>query len=223
MNQLGTLLKSLNIKHCDEQLLKQALTHRSVGHTNNERLEFVGDAVLGFIIADLLFQKYPGSSEGELSRMRASLVKKEALAELARQYQLGTFLHLGSGELKSGGYSRDSILADALEAIIGAVYYSSGYQATRDFLESLYKVPMDSMNSSAHEKDAKTRLQEWLQSRQLTLPQYEIISVEGAQHAQQFIIECQVKQLGKSVKAKGSSRRRAEQIAAQMMLDIINE
>lgn len=199
-------------------LLEEALTHRSAGGRNNERLEFLGDAILGLVIAEWLYELRARASEGELSRLRASLVNREALAELARSLSLGDFLKLGSGELKSGGFRRDSILADALEAVFGAVYLDGGFEPCRRLIRELYQERMASLPAVAELKDPKTRLQEYLQARQSPLPVYKLVRISGEDHAQQFTIEC-VLQAGERSEATASSRRRAEQEAARRLLE----
>lgn len=217
------LLRRLDYRFNDPSLLDSALTHRSAGGANNERLEFLGDAILGLVIADALYRRYPEASEGELSRLRASLVRKQTLAELARDLELGEYLHLGPGELKSGGYRRDSILADALEAIFGAVYLDSGFEASVTMIGALYAERFAQLPAEAVAvKDAKTRLQEHLQGRHLELPEYTVVSISGDAHAQVFEVECRVAGLAQSVRGKGSSRRRAEQQAAQHMLELLD-
>jgi len=203
----------------DVSLLENAVTHRSKGSYNNERLEFLGDAILGFVVADLLYTKFSQASEGQLSRFRASLVKKETLAALARELSLGDFLLLGSGELKSGGFRRDSILADALEAVIGAMYLDGGIGIARSLIESSLKDRLDSLSlEGADTKDPKTCLQEYLQGRHLALPQYEVVATFGDEHNQSFEVSCVVVNLDEPVKGSGTSRRRAEQSAAQQAL-----
>lgn len=198
-------------------LLDEALTHRSASSQNNERLEFLGDALLNLVIAEYLFEHYPKASEGELSRLRASLVKGETLADVARRLNLGNWLHLGSGELKSGGFRRESILSDTMEAIFGAVYLDGGLNRCRDLILRLYRDLLAQL-ASAHElKDAKTRLQEYLQARQQPLPVYNVLEIRGEPHAQNFTVEC-VAVIGRTV-AEGSSRRKAEQEAARRLLE----
>lgn len=217
------LLRRLDYRFADPTLLDSALTHRSAGGSNNERLEFLGDAVLGLVIAEALYRRYPEASEGELSRLRASLVRKQTLAELARDLDLGEYLRLGSGELKSGGYRRDSILADALEAIFGAVYLDSGFAACESLIRALYAERFARLPAEAVAvKDAKTRLQEHLQGRHLERPDYAVVSISGDAHAQVFDVECRVAGLDRSARGTGSSRRRAEQQAAQRMLDLLD-
>jgi len=216
----GALLRSLGYAFRDPSLLDSALTHRSAGGANNERLEYLGDAVLGLVIAEALYRRYPQASEGELSRLRANLVRKQTLSELARDLNLGELLRLGSGELKSGGYRRDSILADALEAIFGAVYLDGGFAASAALIQTLYAGHLEALPTKPLAiKDPKTQLQEYLQGRHLSLPEYEVISVHGEAHDQIFEIECQIAALAQTTRAQGSSRRRAEQQAAQQMLE----
>ncbi len=200
-------------------LLETALTHRSVaGRRNNERLEFLGDALLGSVVAELLFRRFPGADEGQLTRMRAALVRRETLAELARQLGLGEHIRLGEGEMKSGGWRRDSILADTLEALIGALYLDAGRDALYRWLERLYRSRLESISPEAMGKDAKTELQEYLQARHLPLPEYETIATGGPPHARSFTVSCRV--TGQEpVQASGSSRRRAEQAAAAALLE----
>jgi len=201
----------------DEALLVSALTHRSVGHNNNERLEFLGDSILGMVIAAELYNRFPASSEGELSRMRASLVKGETLSEIARELSVGDYLKLGPGELKSGGFRRDSILADAFEALLGAVYLDSDIVTCRDLILERFAPRLDGVSPHKVEKDPKTRLQELLQASRLPLPVYNVIDVAGKAHEQTFTIECQVE--GQPpCNAKGDSRRKAEQAAAELAL-----
>ncbi len=212
----------LNIGYhfADGTLLEAALTHRSAGSINYERLEFLGDAILNFIIAEEIYQRFPQAREGELSRLRASLVKEETLAQLARDMQLGQHLILGQGELKSGGHRRASTLADALEALIGAVYLDGGFAACRGMVVSLYRERLDVASPSTDLKDPKTRLQEYLQSRRLPPPLYNVLEISGEAHAQIFQMECIV-QGRESTQGAGSSRRRAEQDAAEKMLKLL--
>jgi len=208
------LTRALNYQFNKTELLQEALTHRSASSKNNERLEFLGDGILNFVIAGELFSRYDNFPEGDLSRIRASLVNKDGLALIAADLNLGDFLTLGSGELKSGGYRRDSILADAVEAIFGAVYLDSGFDVCRDLILGLYQNQLNNIPDPSLLKDPKTRLQELLQSRKLDLPDYEVISVSGKAHNQMFNIECQIKELGIIAQGKASSRRKAEQQAA---------
>jgi ribonuclease-3 len=202
----------------DPALLEQAITHRSAGGTNNERLEFLGDAVLGMVIAEALYSRFPQASEGELSRLRATLVRKPTLAEIARSLELGELLKLGSGELKSGGFRRDSILSDALEAVIGAIYLDAGFGTCRDWIQRVFASRLASLPVAAELKDYKTRLQEYLQSRHVALPEYVVIAVRGQAHAQTFEVECCVAERDICTHGTGTSRRNAEQEAAGEML-----
>jgi ribonuclease-3 len=214
---IARLCAALGYRFQTPEWLEEALTHRSASARNNERLEFLGDALLNLIIAEYLFQHYPKASEGELSRLRASLVKGETLADLARGLKLGDWLRLGQGELKSGGYRRESILSDALEAIIGAVYLDSDFSACRDWVLHLYREWLMRLSSASDLKDPKTRLQEYLQADQRPLPIYNVLEIRGEPHAQSFTVECEVAQL--RTIAVGSSRRKAEQESARLMLE----
>ena len=200
------------------ELLRQALTHRSFGTPNNERLEFLGDAVLNCVIAGALHSKFAALKEGELSRLRASLVRQETLADIARSLNLGDLLQLGEGELKSGGARRPSILADALEAIFGAIYVDAGFDAARIVIEHLYQPVMDRIDPNDSGKDPKTALQEILQGRHLPLPRYSLLATRGEAHAQEFEMECLIPELGIRSTGSGGSRRIAEQQAAQRAL-----
>ncbi|WP_136248504.1 ribonuclease III [Halomonas borealis] len=202
-------------------LLELALTHRSYGGRNNERLEFLGDSIVNFVIAEDLFQRFPQAREGQLSRLRARLVKGQTLAELAREMAFGGDLLLGSGEMKSGGHRRDSILADAVEAVIGAIYLDAGMDTARARVLAWYAERLEAINLQDTQKDPKTRLQEFLQSRQSALPRYEVISVEGEAHSQTFTVECHVETLAEHTLGVGSSRRHAEQQAAEKALSRI--
>ncbi len=223
MSPSDRLQKLLGLRFRDPRLLELALTHRSTGSHNNERLEFVGDAVLGMIVADRLYERFPRASEGQMSRLRASLVKREALAGVARELGLGEFLILGEGERRSGGHSRDSILADAVEAIIGAAYRDQGLDAARDLVLRLWRPRFEVLTLEREQKDPKTRLQEWLQARGHAVPSYTVTRIDGKQHAQVFHVNCHVDALSLSVDASGGSRRGAEQAAASAMLDRLDE
>lgn len=212
------LIPKLGHGYQDESLLELALTHRSCGKHNNERLEFLGDSILNFVIAEALFDQFPKAREGELSRLRARLVKGETLAEIARELGLGDFLRLGSGELKSGGFRRDSILADAVEAIIGSIHLDAGAEASKAFVRQLYFSRLDGLDMEETLKDSKTRLQEHLQSRRQALPAYELERVEGEAHDQTFHIRCEVSLLSEPTHGIGTSRRQAEQEAARSAL-----
>jgi ribonuclease III len=205
----------------DLALFRAALTHRSAPGANNERLEFLGDAVVNLAIAQRLYQAFPLATEGELSRLRARLVSREPLAEIAVSLGLGETLQLGSGELRSGGFRRQSILADALEALCGAIFLDGGLGAVEPIIARLFTERIAALPSPEALKDPKTRLQEYLQSRSLTLPRYLILGIEGEDHAQSFRVSCEVPGLALRVEGGGSSRRRAEQQAAQAMLEAI--
>ncbi len=207
----------------DQDLLRQALTHRSAGPPHNERLEFLGDALVNLIVADALFMRWPKADEGALTRARAELVRESALAGLARQMQLGEHLLLGSGELKSGGHRRDSILADSLEALAGAIYLDAGYEACRKSVLPWFQPGIEALPSGRVDKDAKTRLQEWLQARQLPLPEYELIKTLGEEHERSFRIRAGTGEPALHAEGVGSSRRAAEQQAAVGLLAQIEQ
>lgn len=213
------LAERFGVALSDPGLLARALTHRSHGPANNERLEYLGDAVLSFVVAEMLFLRFPDASEGELSRFRASLVSGEALATTAASLGLGELIRLGEGEMKSGGHRRATILADALEALVGAVYLDQGIDAARRVAERLFAAAIDALPSASELKDPKTRLQEWLQGRGHALPDYTVLEVSGEPHDQRFRVRCDVPALTLSAVAEGSSRRRAEQDAAQRILE----
>lgn len=218
---LERLCRKLNYYFAEPALLRHALTHRSAAKENNERLEFLGDSILSFLIADFLYARFPRAQEGKLSRLRAALVKGETLAEIARELGIGDYLILGPGELKSGGYRRTSILADAFEAIIGAVYLDGGLEACRKLVTSFYQERLDSLTSEALLKDPKTRLQEYLQARQLPLPDYRMSAVNGETHEQVFQVECIINDKFPSAIGVGRSRRKAEQDAAIQVLELL--
>lgn len=207
----------------DPQLFIAALTHRSVPGPNNERLEFLGDAVLNLVVARHLYQAFPEGSEGDLSRLRARVVSSQPLAEVAAQIGLGEVLQLGSGELKTGGFRRQSILSDALEAVCGALFLDGGLEAAREVIERLFQPRIASLPAPASLKDAKTRLQEYLQCRGHALPRYLVERTEGEAHEQTFHVVCEVEALGRSARGSGSSRRRAEQEAAARILQEIEQ
>lgn len=211
----AVLQQALGHEFADPELLVMALTHRSAGSNNNERLEFLGDSIMNHIVADALYQRFPRAREGDLSRMRASLVKGDTLAELARELQLGEYLLLGPGERKSGGYRRSSILADTLEALAGAIVLDAGYERCRDCVLRWFGTRLDQLAAGAVDKDAKTRLQEYLQGRGNPLPEYELVAVEGDDHDQQFSVACRLSRPQLVVQGSGSSRRKAEQAAAR--------
>ncbi len=211
------LTRALGHDFKNQALLQQALTHRSAGSTNNERLEFLGDAVLGCVISSELYQRYPQADEGELSRLRASLVRRESLARVAQTLEIGLYLHLGAGERKSGCHHRDSILSDAVEALFGAIYLDSSFDVCRTCILTLFSDVLDNLSEVAALKDAKTRLQEHLQSRHLALPEYRVTEVTGEAHAQFFKVECHVDD-SEPTQGQGKNRRHAEQDAAEKML-----
>ena len=196
-------------------LLAQALTHRSHGARHNERLEFVGDAILNCVVALALYERFPGTDEGDLSRARASLVNRDTLARLARRLGLGDAVRLGEGELRSGGADRGSILADALEAVFGAVFVDGGFEAAKRAIVAVYGDELALADPTTLGKDPKTRLQEWLQARRIPVPEYAVVGTHGEAHAQQFAVECRIPQLDLVAPGAGSSRRAAEQDAAQ--------
>lgn len=204
-------------------LIRRALTHRSANADNNERLEFLGDSVLGFIIAERLYQKFTEADEGVLSRLRATLVNQTSLANIARKLNLGDYLILGSGELKSGGYRRDSILSDAMEALIGALLIDQGMDACRVWVLRLFAEQIEGLSVQDWKKDPKTRLQESMQARGLDLPAYTLKSVVGQPHDQSFVVECRVSLTEATCEGRGSSRKRAEQESAEKMLAKLTE
>jgi ribonuclease III len=208
----------------DPALLQLALCHRSAGKPDNERLEFLGDAVLGFIVADLLYRRHPTASEGELSRLRAKLVQRSMLAAIARQLQLGDHLRLGQGELKSGGAQRESILADAMEALVCALYLDGGLAVCSGKLEEWMGPLLDDTDSGDQPaKDPKTRLQEWLQAHRKPLPVYTVTHISGSDHEQHFTVSCQVAPLPTALRGSGSSRKEAEQQAAALVLQQLEQ
>lgn len=212
------LAKKLGLRFNDPALFKRALTHRSADSDNNERLEFLGDSVLGFVIAECLCEKFLEADEGVLSRLRATLVNQTVLANLARELNLGDYLFLGSGELKSGGYRRDSILSDALEAIIGAILKDQGMDAAKKWILELFADSINRLSLDGWKKDAKTRLQELMQGRGLELPVYLLVSQEGQPHDQHFQVECRIQLMSLTAQGSGTSRKKAEQQAAENML-----
>lgn len=216
------LARKLGHEFSDKGLLQTALTHRSFGSPNNERLEFLGDGVLNFAIASALFKRFPALPEGDLSRLRANLVRQDALHRLALSLDLGAMLRLGEGELKSGGHQRPSILADALEAILGAVYLDAGFDVARQVIARLYLPLFDELKPGQAQKDAKTRLQEWLQGRKKPLPRYQMLSTSGAAHEQRFEVSCEIDNPPLRTTGHGASRRIAEQVAADNALKALN-
>lgn len=218
---LERLCRRLGYKFKKIAHLKQALTHCSVGSVNNERYEFLGDSILSFVIAHALFKRFPDQSEGQLSRLRAFLVKGEMLAEIANEISLGDYLYLGQGELKSGGFRRASILADALEAIIAAVFLDGDFAESEKLILMLYQSRLEDENLNNNLKDAKTQLQEYLQAKKSPLPEYSLLKIEGEEHEQLFYVNCKVK--GKTTLGCGNNRRKAEQQAAQLLLQQLKE
>ena len=218
-DKLNRLASLLGHQFADADLLKRAITHRSAGSRHNERLEFLGDSILSLVIAETLYQRFPDVSEGDMSRMRATLVREKTLAELAREFDLGEYLILGPGELKSGGFRRESILADTVEAIIGAIYLDAGMDVIRQLLLNWYAQRLEEIRPGAEQKDPKTRLQEFLQGRRRPLPSYVVVKVKGEAHNQEFTVQCEIEGLNASVIGVGSSRRKAEQAAAEKALE----
>ncbi len=213
----------LNYQFKDENLLTMALTHRSKGGNHNERLEFLGDSIVNCVIAEALYHQFPQATEGELSRWRAVLVNRESLGNLARQLDLGKYLYLGPGELKSGGGQRQSILSCAMEAIIGAIYLDGGFKNISDCIMHWYQAALNSLSNAASHKDPKTLLQEYLQARHYPLPVYRIEAIDGAAHKQVFTISCNIEGIPEQSTGQGTSRRRAEQDAAEAMLGKLNK
>lgn len=212
------LSKRLTYSFVNVNLLTQALTHRSYSAQNNERLEFLGDGALNFIIANQLYQRFPTLAEGDLSRLRAQLVKEATLSEIAFTLDLGNALKLGEGELKSAGWRRPSILADALEALIGAVHLDGGYAAAEALVLQLYANKLDTIDPKVIDKDPKSLLQELLQGKKIAVPEYTVTHLEGEAHAQVFIVECWIEKLNIRTVGEGTSRRVSEQQAAQYAL-----
>lgn len=219
---IAQLNKRLGYQFKDQNLLMQALTHRSAKGAHNERLEFLGDSILGFVIAEQLYQQFPKESEGDLTRMRSSLVKGVTLAELARDFKLGEHLILGPGEKKSGGHRRESILEDSIEAIIGAIYLDSDIGNCKALILSWFEKRLAKIKPGINQKDPKTRLQEYLQGRQIPLPVYEVIDIKGQSHNQEFTICCITEVINEKIITKGTSRRKAEQAAAEKILELID-
>ena len=222
MDKLAALMRKIGYEFKELETLKLALTHRSKGAHNYERLEFLGDSILGFVVADLLYAKFPSLAEGKLSRMRSSLVRKETLALVARDIGISDYLILGEGELKSGGFNRDSILADTVESLIGALYLDAGFKTASDFIYFNFQRYFDSISEESTFKDAKSRLQETMQKQGLKLPLYEIIDTQGEQHNQQFTVECSLDEWPISSRATARSRRSAEQKAAEQVLELVS-
>ena len=218
-NQLG---KKLGYQFNDEQLLIQALTHRSFKGAHNERLEFIGDSLLGMVVAEALYFAFPKATEGELTRMRSQIVKGQTLTEIAKEFELSSWLRLGPGEMKSGGFRRDSILEDVVEAIIGAVYLDSDMDKCKSFILSLVQGRLDKVDPKNALKDPKTQLQEFLQSRKRPLPLYEVVETKGQAHNQVFTVSCTL-DTKEVLSATGTSRRKAEQAAAKQALEVIKK
>ena len=215
---LEELQRRLGYQFAEPERLMLALTHRSHGNQNNERLEFLGDSIVNMVIAEHLYRHFEKAREGHLSRLRARMVKGVTLAEIGREFELGKYLRLGSGELKSGGFRRESILADAVESVIGAIYLDSDFYTCREQVLRWFDLRLKKLDLQDTQKDPKTRLQEYLQSRQFPLPRYDVISVDGEAHAQTFHISCALPSLDRKTSGIGSSRRIAEQEAARNAL-----
>lgn len=219
MKSLESLQKTIHYQFNDQQLLMTAVTHRSYSrNNNNERLEFIGDSVLGLVITEHLYQRKEDANEGDLSRIRSSLVREDALASVARDIRLGDYLRLGSGELKSGGYRRNSTISDALEALFGAVFLDSDYQRCKQVILFLYQDYLVTLPKSVNLKDPKTTLQEYLQSQKIDLPVYQVVAAEGKSHDQVFTVNCEIADLELVTSGRGSSRKKAEQMAAAAAL-----
>jgi ribonuclease-3 len=216
-------ISRLGYKFSDSDLLKQALTHRSASTNHNERLEYLGDALLGLSIARALYDQKPEVREGGLSRFRAGLVRRESLADLAREIDLGSCLELGSGERRSGGNQRTSVLADALEAVIGAIFLDGGFTAVNDVVLRIFSGRLANLPDEFDLIDPKTRLQEYLQGRQLPPPEYSLADVSGAEHARSFNVRCRIPAFDLEAKGVGTSRRRAEQAAASVALEQLQD
>lgn len=223
MSNLDRLCRRLQYEFKNPAYLKQALTHRSVSSENNERYEFLGDSILSMVIANALFEKFPNESEGLLSRLRAFLVKGEMLATIALELELGNYLFLGQGELKSGGFRRASTLADALEALFAAVFFDGGFAASQRVILNLYQTRLDDESLQDNLTDAKTQLQEYLQSKKQPLPDYVLTKIVGEEHEQQFYITCTVAAFALSTHGTGETRRKAEQLAAKQLLQMIKK
>lgn len=218
MSRPAALEEQLGHRFGDSGLLEQALTHRSHGSQNNERLEFLGDGVLGCAVAEALYARFEGLPEGQLTRMRASLVREEALAEVAGRLGLASMMRLGESERATGTAARPSVLADTVEALVGAVFLDAGYEAARQAVLRAFAPLMERLDPGEPQKDPKTQLQEILQARHLRLPEYRIVTIKGAAHRQSFEVECLVTDAGLSASGSGTSRQRAEQEAARAML-----
>lgn len=218
IDKLERLCRALDYQFSTMALLKQALTHRSAHIKNNERFEFLGDSILSMVISRQLFDQYPEYSEGQLSRLRSHLVKGETLATIAQELQLGDYLYLGQGELKSGGFRRPSTLADALEAIFAAIFFDGGIEAAQRIILRLYNTRLTNPDSNSTFKDAKTQLQEYLQSKKAPLPQYTLLNVTGEEHEQTFQVQCKILTPAMTAQGSAETRRKAEQLAAMQLL-----
>lgn len=218
-------MTALRLTHAfsHQGLLGQALTHRSAGSPHNERLEFLGDGIVNLLIAEALFNRWPKADEGAMTRARAELVREASLAAIARRLDLGAQLTMGPGEMKSGGHRRDSILADALEAVVAAIYLDAGFETCRAVVLPWFEDLLTALPEGKPEKDAKTRLQEWLQARQRPLPLYELVSESGDDHAKQFQVRCSLQEPPVAAEGEGTSRRIAEQAAAAAVLEQLAE
>ncbi|MBD1575159.1 ribonuclease III [Vibrio sp. S11_S32] len=220
-SQIPKLEKKIGYSFNSADRLNLALTHRSANSKHNERLEFLGDSILSFVIADELYHRFPKINEGDMSRMRATLVRGQTLAELGREFELGDYLKLGPGELKSGGFRRDSILADAVEAIIGACYLDSDVEVVRGVVLNWYQSRLEAIKPGISQKDPKTQLQEFLQGRRKPLPLYTVEKIKGEAHNQEFTVSCDIAGVANPVVGKGTSRRKAEQSAAELALGVL--
>lgn len=223
IKNLPRLCRTLGYEFKNIELLKQALTHRSAANKHNERLEFLGDSILSIVISDALYHQFPKATEGDLSRMRATLVRGDTLTLIAKEFKLGDYLNLGPGELKSGGFRRESILADAVEAIIGAIYLDTGIEPITELLLMWYKQRLAEIKPGVNQKDAKTQLQEHLQGFKKPLPEYKVVSIKGEAHDQTFTVECRIDGLKETKIGVGSSRRKAEQLAAAQILELVKK
>ncbi len=225
MDKLDSLSELIGYQFNNKNLLKQALTHRSKNKVNYERLEFLGDSILSFVVSGFLYDKFPDLGEGRLSRMRASLVCKESLAEIAREIGLGDYLILGEGERKSGGFNRDSILSDAIEGIIGAIYMDSrreaAYSKSINFIQKFFTTKFENLKPNSGYKDNKSQLQEFLQKRGYELPAYEVVDTQGEAHQQTFDVKCYLPSLDIEFFASGTNRKEAEQTAAALAIDYL--
>lgn len=222
-NNIKQFLACIGYQFRDNTLLPLALTHRSAGNQNNERLEFLGDSILNFVIGASLFKQYPKANEGQLTRMRSQLVRGETLAIVAQGFDLGKVMVLGPGEVRTGGHQRRSILADGLEAVIGAIYLDSDLATVQKIILQWFDKSLQTADVDSLAKDPKTRLQELLQSKGLSTPEYQVVKISGPQHNQHFVVECQVELLEQAVQGEGISRRKAEQAAALAILSLLGE